>query len=73
MPRVRDVRLEVGRLEEARIALAHDLRGADRREVGSSLMLALRAEGVAEGEEDEGAGEQQPDDREHHQRRLAAR
>jgi hypothetical protein len=67
MPGVGDVRLEVGRLEQARIEVAHDLSGADRREVGRPLVLALRPEGVAEGEENERADQQKADYRQHHQ------
>ena len=73
MPRVRDVRLNEGRLEEARVEVAHHLGGADRREIGGALVPPLSAECVAESEQHDRPGEQHTDDREHHQRRLAPR
>jgi hypothetical protein len=65
MPRVRHVRLDKGRLEEARVEVAHHLGGADRREIGGALVPPLGTEGVAEGEQHDRPRKQHTDDREH--------
>ena len=73
MARVRHAWLEERRLEQPRVEVAHHLRGADRREVGRSLVAALRAERVAEREQEQRRPRAATrDGGEHHQRRLAA-
>jgi hypothetical protein len=64
MPGVGNAGAEEGRLEEARVVVPHDLGRRDGGEVGGPLMLAPRAERLAEAEEDEGAGEERGKDAE---------
>jgi hypothetical protein len=72
MPGIRDVRLDKRRLEQARIEVAHFLRGADRRQVGSPLIPRLGAECVAEREQHRSARKHRGHDPHQQQRRLAA-
>ena len=61
---------EEGRLEQARIEVAHHLSGADRGEIGCALVLPTCTQRVAEGEQHQGTAQQRGDDRQHQQRRL---
>src|SRR5918997_1881705 len=57
VPRVGNPGPEEGRLEEPRVVVPHDLGRRDGRQVRGALVLAARAERLAEAEEDERAGE----------------
>ena len=55
-----------------RVEVAHHLGGADRREIRSLLVPALRAERVPEREQHGRTDKHRPGDRKHHERRLTA-
>jgi hypothetical protein len=71
MPRIGNPAPEQGRLEQARVVVPHHLGRGDSSEVGRALVLAARAEGLAEREQHNGARKQRSDEAEHQQRRLA--
>jgi hypothetical protein len=71
MAGVGDAGAEERRLEEARVVVPHDLGHGDSGQVGRPLMLAARAEGLAEAEEDERAGEEGGEDAEEQEGGLA--
>jgi hypothetical protein len=64
--------LERDGLEQAVVVPPHDLRRRHGGEIGGPLMLAPHAEGLAEAEEDERAGEKGGEDAQKQQGRLAA-
>jgi hypothetical protein len=57
MARIRHAARQQWRLEQARVVVAHDLGGGHRGQVRGPLVLAARAERLAEAEQDERAAQ----------------